>query len=433
MNLVDGRILDAEACDTVLDELEDRITATLEKGYLDPERVIAACGRFVSHIDEDAYLQVMEELGIEEMLGRRYLQQARLMFSEDSLRDRLHTELGTDYRSNGRFAPSGGNYEVAQEIRPIGVLLHIAAGNADGLPVFSVLEGLLTGNVNILKLPAAEGGLSVRLLLELIREEPLLAEYIYVFDYSSRDVLHVRQLIASADAVVVWGGAEAVSALRTLVPANVRLIEWGHKVSFAYVTEQGLLDMGEEALKGLASNIVMTKQLLCSSIQGVFVDTSDMKSVYAFCRRFLPILENMTDAAVKEDDVGLRSQIALRLYNEQLETMYNGGQIFRARGCSLIAYPDSKLETSLQFSNAWVRPLPSQNIISVLRPYKNFLQTVGLVCADDQRKELSEKLFKTGVVRVCSGRCMSEAYNGLPHDGEFPLRRYTKIVSMQSM
>ena len=43
--------------------------------------------------------------------------------------------------------------------RPLGVLLHIAAGNADGLPAFSVAEGLATGNINILKLPQADNGL----------------------------------------------------------------------------------------------------------------------------------------------------------------------------------------------------------------------------------------------------------------------------------
>lgn len=38
---------------------------------------------------------------------------------------------------------------------PLGVLFHIAAGNAEALPAYSVAEGLLMGNVNLLKLPAA--------------------------------------------------------------------------------------------------------------------------------------------------------------------------------------------------------------------------------------------------------------------------------------
>ena len=57
-----------------------------------------------------------------------------------------------------RFVPPYGLEEIREETRPLGVLLHIAAGNAEGLPFFSVVEGLLAGNINILKLPGMDDG-----------------------------------------------------------------------------------------------------------------------------------------------------------------------------------------------------------------------------------------------------------------------------------
>ena len=81
------------------------------------------------------------------------------------------------------------NYKKWRPIySPMGTLLHITAGNMEGLPVFSIVEGLLTGNVNILKLPGNDGGLSMDIILRLIRLEPALADYIYVFDTSSGDL-----------------------------------------------------------------------------------------------------------------------------------------------------------------------------------------------------------------------------------------------------
>lgn len=429
MNLVNGEILGAKECDAVLDDLDGRILRTLEKGAPDPKLVIAACDRLVAGLDEEMYLEAMAGLGIDETLGRSYIGQARRMFCGEYLRRRLSAELGEGYGRPNTYVPLFEERAVTEKRCPLGVLLHIAAGNADGLPAFSVLEGLLTGNINILKLPAAEGGVSVRLLRELIRAEPALADYIYVFDYSSKDIEHIEQLVSAADAVVVWGGKEAVSALRRLVPPNVRLIEWGHKVSFAYTTENGIT---EEGLRGLAENMVRTGQLLCSSAQGVFIDTDDMAAVYAFCGRFLPVLEETARRSPQRYGIGVRAQSALRLYTEELEGIYRGSRVFRGENGSLTAYPDKVLDTAIGFGNAWVRPLPRGELIRVLRPYKNYLQTVGLLCAESERGRLAQTLFQTGVVRVCPGGRMSMTYCGAPHDGDYPLRRYTKVVSMEN-
>lgn len=261
----------------------------------------------------------------------------------------------------------------------------------------------------------------------MIKAGPRLAEYIYVFDYSSKDIDHIDRLIAAADAVVIWGGKEAVSALRKRIPPNIKLIEWGHKVSFAYVTAQGLTS---EGLEGLAKNITETG-LLCSSLQGIFLDTNDMSEIFAFCERFLPVLENAIRKGSQKIGIGVKSQVTLKLYTEELESIYKNSKIFKGKACSLIAYPDKNLEPSLQFGNAWVRPLPHAELLATLRPYKNYLQTVGLLCGQSEKELLSNILFSAGVVRVCRGENMSGTYGGAPHDGEFALRRYTKIVAAE--
>ncbi len=79
-------------------------------------------------------------------------------------------------------------------------MLHIAAGNADGLPVLSLAEGLLTGNINLLKLPQADGGLSVEAVRCMLEIEPELADYIYIFDTPSSDVVTLQRLAAHATA-----------------------------------------------------------------------------------------------------------------------------------------------------------------------------------------------------------------------------------------
>ncbi len=428
MNLVDGRILETKDCDAVLDSLNERILETLGKPRLLPETVINACDRLVRTLDESLYLSAMAGLGIPTELGKSYIAEAKVMFSEASLRFRVEREFGSGWNEPYTYVSTPGNATVNEQILPLGVLLHVAAGNADGLPAFSVLEGLLTGNINILKLPAAEGGVSVALLSELIRIEPSLSEYIYVFDYSSKDIVHLGKLIDAADAVVVWGGVEAVSAFRGMLSPNIRLIEWGHKISFAYVTPGGMTD---GAPAGIAKNIAATGQLLCSSCQGIFVDTEDLDEVYAFCCRFLPFLENAVSQNTQGLDIGVRAQAALQLYSAELETIYTGHRIFKGNACSLTACNKKTLEPAIGFGNAWVKPLPRNELLKAIRPYKNYLQTAALLCSEDEKEELTEQLLKSGVVRVCSGERMSAAYSGMPHDGEYPLRRYTKVATVE--
>ena len=427
MNLVDGKIIDEPESRRVLEVLPQRICQTLSKsGGITPHQVIHACDRMVNGLDWEKYLTIMEGIGIGPARGRAYLEEARRVFSAPYLQARLEIELGGEWEPMG-WQPVGGNAAVHRQLRPLGVLLHIAAGNADGLPAFSVLEGLLTGNINILKLPEVDGGISILILQELIRVDPALADYIYVFDYGSKDAESIARLVDVADGVVVWGGDPAVRALRQLVSPNTKLIEWGHKVSFAYVTRAGMEDRVE--LAKLARGICQSNQLLCTSCQGIYLDTGDMAEIHGFCERFLPILRQAAGEIPQEAGIGALSQVTLQVYTARLEAQERQSRIYDGDGCSVIAYGDSDLAPSLQFRNPWVKPLPREALLPTLRPHKNHLQTVALICGAHERTELQELFWRTGAVQMTDGASMSDVYCGQPHDGEYPLRRYTKVVT----
>jgi hypothetical protein len=309
------------------------------------------------------------------------------------------------------------------------VLLHIAAGNAQGLPVFSVIEGLLTGNINILKLPGMDDGISILLLHELIGLEPALRGYIHVFDIPSEDLGSIQKMAEVADAIVVWGGDAAVSAVRQMSRPDTRLVEWGHKISFAYATKDGVTD---GALRGLAEHICDTEQLLCNSCQGIFLDTGDSKEVQALSRRFAAILADVSAHSGERNlEPALSAQITLNRRTEELGTLLGSAEMTIEGDCSVTAYDDRTLAPSLMFRNCWVRPLPKEEIVSALKPYKNHLQTAALLCGESGREGIENALIKAGVVRVTDGKRMSQTYCGMPHDGEYALRRYMKRIVVE--
>ena len=426
MNLISGIEVTREQSLGAIDGLHDLVCRTLAAGELPLQRVITACDELSGRLGEANCLPALLGLGLSRQKALGELAQARTMLSRLYIEARLMREFHEMPGTVSEFVPYGQSEHVMQIWKPLGVLLHIAAGNVDALPLLSVIEGLLTGNINLLKLPGMDDGLTVPLLCELIAIEPMIADYVVVFDFPSSDTDSLKKLARVANAVVVWGGDAAVTAVRQTAHPDTRIIEWGHKISFAYVSS----DASEESLKGIAYNICDTDQRYCSACQGIYLDTDDTEEVARFAKRFTRILDKMAASMERPLSLPLQAQKTLELYTEELEAISAQKQIYRTPRCSVIAYPDSRLEPSYMFRNCWVKPLPRAQIIPALLPYKNRLQTAALVCGESERAQLENMLLKTGIVRLTSGRSMSAGYCGLPHDGDYPLPRYMKRVSI---
>ena len=135
------------------------------------------------------------------------IQEAAALFDRKNLEYKYQAEAG------GLTGGTGGGKRYYM---PLGILFHIAAGNAQGLPFYSVVEGLLTVNINILKLPSGDDGLSVFLLQELVRLKPNLSRHVIVIDAPSTNRKLMQSLGKLADAIVVWGGDEAIREVREI-------------------------------------------------------------------------------------------------------------------------------------------------------------------------------------------------------------------------
>lgn len=445
MILFQGEILPDEDLDKVLEQLWDFCVTSIENREDIAEKVITACGEISRKVRGGEYDTLLQPLLERGTFTRQQMEEAVSFFDEENLRLKYETELGDLIGTmDGQWSAEvlcsegvlgkDGIYEKRDRKRrivPLGILFHIAAGNAEGLPFYSVIEGMLAGNVNILKLPSMDDGLSVLLLHEMVKTQPELADYVCVLDVPSTNLNVMKRLADMSDGIVVWGGDEAVTAVRSMADAATQIISWGHKLSFAYVTEEVFMDTENkdyrEQLYGLARHICETRQLLCSSCQGIFVDTDNPEIIEAAAGQFVKIIENV-NGEFPEESVGVRGKISLSLYNEKLESRETGRKVFRGKGVSVIACPDSELTLSYMFKNCWIKPLPRQNMIKALKGKRGYLQTAGLICPEKEREELAHLLVKCGITRITHGKDMSYNLPGSAHDGEYPLRRYTRIV-----
>ncbi|MCI8598741.1 MAG: hypothetical protein HFJ10_09925 [Lachnospiraceae bacterium] len=371
------------------EQLHQKICHTLACPPLPSSVVVDACEELSQRIQKGAYEEVLQKAGLLSSIDSAELFAAAKAIRADSLQERLDRELGRE------------DLRIIKRL-PLGVLLHIGAGNVKGLGAYSVLEGLLTGNINFLKPSGEDGGVSKFVLKELIEIEPRLKPYVFIFSIPSSNQKALGKLAQLSDGIVVWGGDEAIQAVRSLAGPDKRLIEWGHRFSFTYITREGLKN--KEELRELASHLLKTQQKLCSSCQCIFLEEGSPKDLSGKLKEQIQILSEKPDF--------MQGEIAhntLRCYTSELREAAHGKDLFQAGGCPIYL-------------------LPRTEIIPYLRHLPFALQTAGIICGEREVQELSYLMLRAGAVRVCTPKEMSTFIGGNSHDGEYPLLRYTKIV-----
>ena len=417
MILYKGEIYPNEKQTELISSLKEDMYLTLQnKETLSYLTVIDACDklyqRVINHEFDDIALPLLKALNMPYSSLERYAK----VFSKEGLLKKIDIELGD--LKNGVLSLDENNNRYYE---PLGILFHIAAGNVDLLPAYSVVEGLLVGNINILKLPTGDNGLSILLLKELIKEAPVLKDYVYVFDVPSTEVETIKQLSNMADATIVWGGDEAQRAARSFVDIHSSIISWGHKISFSYVDN----NIADEEIEALCTSICLSNQLFCSSSQGIYMNTDDMEELHKLAKRVLPIFAKVSKS-MNTLPLTMKAKNSLMLYNDELEGNLNN--IYKDSGVSIVVKEDNKLELSYLFQNIWIKALKKEDIVNVLKPNKNLLQTISINKNLKGKEDIISLLAKAGAVRITALGDNSRMLAGESHDGEYALRRYIRIV-----
>ena len=417
MILYKGNIYPNDKQNELISALKEDTLLTLQNNERLPyQTVINACDklyrRVMNHEFDDVALPLLKALNMPYSALERYAK----CFSKEGLLKKIDIELGE--LKNGVLSLDNDNTRYYE---PLGILFHIAAGNVDLLPAYSVVEGLLVGNINILKLPTGDNGLSILLLKELIKEAPVLKDYVYVFDVPSTEVETIKQLSNMADATIVWGGDEAQRAARSFVDIHSSIISWGHKISFSYVDN----NIADEEIEALCTSICLSNQLFCSSSQGIYMNTDDMEELHNLAKRVLPIFAKVS-TSMNTLPLTMKAKNSLMLYNDELEGNLNN--IYKDSGVSIVVKEDNKLELSYLFQNIWIKALKKEDIVNVLKPNKNLLQTISINKNLKGKEDIVSLLAKAGAVRITALGDNSRMLAGESHDGEYALRRYIRIV-----
>ncbi|RON48112.1 long-chain-fatty-acyl-CoA reductase [Pseudomonas frederiksbergensis] len=416
MFLINGQLHADLALDPTLESLHEVLPRLLE-APIDGDTVIAAATRFAEHLQT-------RELDIDLEDDQRL---ALIDFCQpDHLIHKLDRELGMQPRSLRRIDYQQPRLE---SWHPLGLVVHITPGNAPTLAFCAVLESLLAGNINWLRPSSTDQGLTARLLHALGQcdSSGRLADFIAVLPVETP---HIARLCTRADAVAAWGGDTALKAIRQQLPGGCRWIDWGHRISFAYLCPDAAQP---QALDALVDEICRLDQQACSSPQWVLVDSDDpavLRDVGTCLAQAFERRHAQWPALTPTDQEA--SEITTRCAMAKLGQCFSGqtGEVWAGAGWRVIWEHHRTLAPSPLFRTLVLKPVPQRLIAETLLPWRTVLQSCALICPPAQTPILVRTLVNAGVTRIAPVRSIHDGYPGEPHDGVFALTRLSRRISV---
>lgn len=318
------------------------------------------------------------------------------------------------------------------------VLTHIWAGNVPGLPIWSLISGLLVKAGNIGKVPSAEplfAGWFAQILAEVA---PEIADCFAVVWWKGGDAAREEALLRQSDVVLAYGGNESLAAIRDRVPVTTRYLAYGHKISFGVIAAAALdTRKAANAAHGAAYDIVRYDQQGCYSPHVFFVERGGRVTP----RDFAQYLAHELDAFEKKYprralSIAESRDIAAWRHGEEIKAFANEdrGLIGHAENAWSVAYVDGEEDLSPSGLNRTIKIVAVDTLADVvprIAPYKTLLQTVGIAAPPAELYKLAAALGLAGVTRVSAIGNMTAPEAGWHHDGRFNLLDLVTITEIE--
>ena len=318
------------------------------------------------------------------------------------------------------------------------ILTHIWAGNVPGLPVWSLVSGLIVKAGNIGKVPSAEplfAGWFAQVLSEVA---PEIADCFAVIWWKGGDTDREEALLRQSDVVLAYGGNEALAAIRGRVPVTTRYLPYGHKVSFGAISRAALdTRKAKETAHQATYDVIRYDQQGCYSPHVFFVERGGRVSPRDFAQYLAHELDTFEKKYPRRAlSIGEAREIAAWRHGEEVKSFAgeNRGLIGNPDSAWSVAYVDGDEDLSPSGLNRTIKVVAVDMLVDIvprIAPYKKLLQTVGIAAPPAELFALSAALGLAGVTRISAIGHMTAPEAGWHHDGRFNLLDLVTITEIE--
>jgi hypothetical protein len=303
-------------------------------------------------------------------------------------------------------------------------LVHIAAGNIPNPALMSLALGLLTRSAQFMKC-ASGASLLPRLFAHSIYDiDPKLGACLELAEWPGGNTWLETALFAEADCVTATGSDKTLAAVQSRVPAKVRFLGYGQRVSFGLVTREVLRDETiAEIVSRVADDVIAWDQNGCLSPHVIYVEERGAVESDKFAGLLAAELMKRETAEPRgrvavEDSAAIASR---RSMYETLAAHRGDAKIWQSTGSTawtVVFEHEVRFHFSPLNRFVFVKPVP--DMAAVLRgvdELKGKVSTVGVAATPDKLKELAPQLARWGVTRICPTGQMQNPPLTWRHDG----------------
>ena len=317
---------------------------------------------------------------------------------------------------------------------PKGLITHWLSGNVPILGLLSLIQGLATKNINILKISKDTGMLIPHFLEEMskinitvskdktIKGSDICKNIAVV--YFDRNNIQAQEYFSNISNIrVAWGGMDAVqSVMNTKRNYGTEDVIFGPKQSFAIIEKNKIKTEEDVNLlcQKLANDIFQIDQRGCNSPHNVFVEKDSKFGSKYFAKHLGLAMENL---AKKNPQQYYSSLETLNILKKRTEfDMFYDAFYPNSLEWSVLHADNNILEDSCFNRTIFVKTY--DNIDDILKQCSHLTQSIGVAMNKDSLLEFARKASIKGVDRF--PKIGSMTLYEVPWDGMYVMDRFVK-------
>ncbi len=327
------------------------------------------------------------------------------------------------------------------EVRCFGArTLHIVAGNAVSLSLWTIIRNMVLRSDAIIKAPSNDPFTALaiaRTMVDMAPDHPL-TKHLSVAYWKGGDQAFEQRLYQpqNLEKIVAWGGFAAMKHVTQYVQPGLELISLDPKRSASIIgmeTFDSEANMREAAVR-LAADIGAINQKGCVCARVVYVqsgtDEQGLERLNTFGRYVYEAmlgLPNTLSTTPKRYDHGLKAHVdALRLDDEWYRVI--GGK--EGEGAIICSQLPEPVSFAASLDDRTANLVPVDDLSEMMAAVDAYTQTVG-VYPENIKDQLKDVLPLYGAQRIVSLGYAAAMKFAAPQDSIEPMRRMGKWISNQ--
>jgi hypothetical protein len=368
------------------------------------------------------------ETGFSKPILERGLDSFFKQFAPENFQALLGQECGHTQRLDQFVANNGEKSNRLALVHGPEFLVHIAAGNIPNPTLMSIALGLLTRSAQFVKCASGVSFLP-RLFAHSIYElDRKLGSCLEIAEWRGGNLDLENALFVEADCVTATGNDETLAQIHKRLPAKIRFLGYGQRVSFGFVAREVLRE--EEISKivsSAADDIIAWDQNGCLSPHVIYVEERGAVESDKFAELLAMEMAKREVSAPRGKISTEESAIiaSRRAICETLAAHRADVKIWSSQNSTawtVVFEHDTRFQFSPLNRFIYVKPVPDlATVLQGIDAVHGKVSTVGIAASPEKLKEVATRFAHWGATRICPLGQMQNPPLTWRHDGRPPL------------